>query len=413
MTANTVPPHWRASTYGDVMVEVEERAGTRVDLPVLSLTKAHGPMLASERFSKVLHSRDISRYRVARRGLIVADPMLLWDGAIGIQRVVDAGLVSPDYRVYAPRKDVDSAFLSYVVRSPTMISHYQGGARGTNVRRNRIARSDFLLIPLVLPPLTEQRKIASILSSLDDTIEAAQAVIDQLQNVKNVLMADLLTRGLPGQHAQFKQTDLGEVPERWEVVHLESVTQRGSGHTPSRSHPEYWDGNIKWVSLQDSKRLDKLYIDDTTAKITPLGIANSSATEHPAGTVVLSRDAGVGKSAITTDVMAVSQHFMAWVCGPRLNNHYLYYWLQYMKPEFERIAVGNTIKTIGLPYFKSLRLALPPRDEQETIANALTAIDLRVFAEARARDQLVALKFDLMSGLLTGDVRVTPDGVAA
>jgi type I restriction enzyme S subunit len=294
-----------------------------------------------------------------------------------------------------------------------MISHYQGGARGTNVRRNRIARSDFLLIPLVLPPLTEQRKIASILSSLDDTIEAAQAVIDQLQNVKNVLMADLLTRGLPGQHAQFKQTDLGEVPERWEVVHLESVTQRGSGHTPSRSHPEYWDGNIKWVSLQDSKRLDKLYIDDTTAKITPLGIANSSATEHPAGTVVLSRDAGVGKSAITTDVMAVSQHFMAWVCGPRLNNHYLYYWLQYMKPEFERIAVGNTIKTIGLPYFKSLRLALPPRDEQETIANALTAIDLRVFAEARARDQLVALKFDLMSGLLTGDVRVTPDGVAA
>src|ERR1041384_790962 len=213
MTANTVPPHWRASTYGDVMVEVEERAGTRVDLPVLSLTKAHGPMLASVRFSKVLHSRDISRYRVARRGLIVADPMLLWDGAIGIQRVVDAGLVSPDYRVYAPRKDVDSAFLSYVVRSPTMISHYQGGARGTNVRRNRIARSDFLLIPLVLPPLTEQRKIASILSSLDDTIEAAQAVIDQLQNVKNVLMADLLTRGLPGQHAQFKQTDLGEVPE--------------------------------------------------------------------------------------------------------------------------------------------------------------------------------------------------------
>src|SRR5215470_16020652 len=77
------PVDWRAACYDDIMYEIDERAGERVDLPVLSLSKTHGLMLASERFGKVLHSRDLSRYRVARRGLVVADPMLLWDGAIG------------------------------------------------------------------------------------------------------------------------------------------------------------------------------------------------------------------------------------------------------------------------------------------------------------------------------------------
>ncbi len=413
MTPDRVPSGWRAATYGDAMIENDERAEGRLDIPVLSVTKTQGPMLASERFGKVLHSRDLSRYRVARRGVIVADPMLLWDGSIGIQRVVDAGLVSPDYRVYKPSELTDAEFLSYVVRSARMLPHYQGGARGTNVRRNRIARSDFLAIPLALPPLPEQRKIAAILASLDNAIEATQAVIEQLGLVRKAMMAELLTRGLPGRHTRFKQTEIGEVPEEWAIELLESVAQRGSGHTPSKSHPEYWDGTTKWVSLQDSKRLDRLYIDDTAAKITPLGIANSSATEHPAGTVVLSRDAGVGKSAIMTDVMAVSQHFMAWVCGPRLDNHYLYYWLQWMKPAFERIASGNTIKTIGLGYFKKLRLAVPLIDEQRVAARTLTALDTRLFAEERQRDQARSLKSALMSVLLTGEVRVKPDDEAA
>lgn len=82
----------------------------------------------------------------------------------------------------------------------------------------------------------------------------------------------------------YKQTEVGVVPEDWEVVLLDSVAKRGSGHTPSKAHPEYWGGEIKWVSLQDSDRLDRLYIYDTAAQITPAGLANSSATMHAAGT---------------------------------------------------------------------------------------------------------------------------------
>jgi type I restriction enzyme S subunit len=153
----------------------------------------------------------------------------------------------------------------------------------------------------------------------------------------------------------YKQTEVGPIPEEWEDVLLDRVARRGSGHTPDKAHPEYWNGGIKWISLADSPALDRLYIDETYATISAQGLANSSAVLHPAGTVVLSRDAGVGKSAIMWTEMAVSQHFMAWRCGPELENHFLYYWLQSAKPQFERIADGSTIKTIGVPYFQGLR----------------------------------------------------------
>src|SRR6185437_1748141 len=104
MPTEPAPAGWTRATYGDALAETDERAGERTSLPVLSVTKARGPMLASERFGKVMHGRDLSRYRLARRDHIVADPMLLWDGSIGAQQVVDAGLVSPDYRVYQPTK---------------------------------------------------------------------------------------------------------------------------------------------------------------------------------------------------------------------------------------------------------------------------------------------------------------------
>jgi type I restriction enzyme S subunit len=204
----------------------------------------------------------------------------------------------------------------------------------------------------------------------------------------------------------YKQTEVGTIPEDWDVVLLDSVSRRASGHTPDKAHPEYWGGDIKWVSLADSHRLDDLYIDETTSTITAKGIANSSANILPAGCCIVSRDAGVGKSAVLAEKMAVSQHFMAWYCGPSLNNHYLYFLLQAMKPELERIAIGNTIKTIGLPYFKSLRVALPSVVEQQSIASALLDVDqlIRVLAACIAKKRNI--KQAAMQELLTGKRRL-------
>ncbi len=206
--------------------------------------------------------------------------------------------------------------------------------------------------------------------------------------------------------AGCKQTEVGIIPDDWRDALLDRIAKRGSGHTPDKKHPEYWDGNIRWISLADSAALDQGFIEDTNSTITPEGIAHSSAVLHPAGTVVLSRDAGVGKSAIMRTEMAVSQHFMAWQCGPELHNLFLYYWLQSAKPRFERIANGTTIKTIGLPYFKDLKIPHPPLAEQCAIAAALSDVD----ALLDGLDRLIAKRRDLkqaaMQQLLTGQTRL-------
>jgi len=204
----------------------------------------------------------------------------------------------------------------------------------------------------------------------------------------------------------YKQTEVGVIPVDWEVRLLDDICERGSGHTPSKKFPEYWNGNIKWVSLQDTFRLDKVYINETTSSISDLGIKNSSAKILKKGTVLLSRDAGVGKSTIIADKMACSQHFVSWTCGNELVNIYLYYYLQQQKSEFERIAIGSTIKTIGLPYFRKYKAPIPTKAEQEAIAEALVDAD----AWIESLEKLIAKKRNLkqaaMQQLLTGQTRL-------
>lgn len=195
--------------------------------------------------------------------------------------------------------------------------------------------------------------------------------------------------------------------EMWPSVLLDSVATRKSGHTPNKAHGEFWNGGIKWVSLADSSKLDDRYIDTTDKQISALGIKNSSAVLLPAGTVILSRDAGVGKSAILAEEMAVSQHFMAWICDERkTHNLFLYYWLQHKKPEFESIATGSTIKTIGLPYFKKLTIALPPFEEQCRIASILSQWDDSLSVLSRLIDAKRRQKRGLAEQLLTGKRRL-------
>lgn len=262
-----------------------------------------------------------------------------------------------------------------------------------------------------------QKQIVSILDGIDTAIEKTEALIAKYQRIKAGLMHDLFTRGVlpngqlrpPREQAPelYQETAIGWIPKEWQYELLDKLALRGSGHTPNKNFPEYWNGGIKWVSLADSHRLDQLYISDTELQISHKGIQNSSAVLHPAGIVVLSRDAGVGKSAITTEPMAVSQHFMCWKCDQKMDNHFLYYWLQFNKRTFENIAMGSTILTIGLPYFKKMKIACPIElEEQRNIAAKIKASDTCIFSLQDELSKLKQQKQGLMHDLLTGKVPV-------
>jgi type I restriction enzyme S subunit len=198
------------------------------------------------------------------------------------------------------------------------------------------------------------------------------------------------------------------IPHGWDYGLLDQFTERCSGHTPSKSFSEYWNGGIKWISLSDSHRLDKGYVYETSKEISEDGLNNSSAELHPAETVVLSRDAGIGKSGVMAEPMAVSQHFIAWKCDnkEKLHSWFLYNWLQLNKVEFERQAVGSTIKTIGLPYFKKLKIAVPPFPEQKKIAQILSTWDKAITTTEQLLSNSQQQKKALMQKLLTGKKRL-------
>lgn len=310
---------------------------------------------------------------------------------------------------------VDSVYLAKQLALPETATYFAQRAAGST--RYGLSNRTIAEVPIRVAPLQQQRRIAEILIRLDSAIKATETLIEKHQQIKAGLMYDSFTRGVlangelrPSRAAApelYRKQSENWIPEGWQFERLDELALRGSGHTPNKEVAEYWNGGIKWVSLADSHRLDALYISDTELTISHRGIQNSSAVLHPAGIVVLSRDAGVGKSAITTEPMAVSQHFMCWKCDQRLDNHFLYYWLQFQKRTFENIAMGSTILTIGLPYFKKLRIACPvDLEEQRRIAARLKAADENLFALQRRLSKLRTQKLGLMQDLLTGKVKV-------
>ncbi|MGW7693476.1 restriction endonuclease subunit S [Streptomyces asiaticus] len=164
---------------------------------------------------------------------------------------------------------------------------------------------------------------------------------------------------------------------RWPTVPIRLVARLGSGHTPSRSKLEYWqDCTIPWITLADVWQLRSNQVDvitDTKEQISKLGEANSAAVRHPAGTVILSRTASVGFSAIMGRNMATSQDFVTWTCGPRLDPRFLLHALRAMAPDLKRIAAGSTHKTIYMPDIEHLRVPLPSLEEQRRIVDFLDA----------------------------------------
>lgn len=199
-----------------------------------------------------------------------------------------------------------------------------------------------------------------------------------------------------------------ELPKGWSRARLDDVTDRASGHTPDQKKPEYWNEGIKWVSLADSGVLDRGYIENTAKEISALGVKHSSAVLLPPETVVLSRDAGVGKSAILKSEMAVSQHFIAWICETKklLYPWFLYYWMQTQKRFFERLAVGSTIKTIGLWDFKRLTIDFPPLPEQRKIVEILRTWDEALEKLTALRAANLKRRVWFRNHLFTGKVRL-------
>lgn len=321
----------------------------------------------------------------------------------------------------------DPAFVEYCLKSPFAQSQIDNFCT-SNTQKN-ISMGDIPKLVMPFPPLDEQKAISSFLdvetSKIDGLVSEQRRLIELLKEKRQAVISHAVTKGL-NPNAPMKPSGiqwLGDVPEHWDVSKIKYECQYESGHTPSKSNPSFWieeDCHIPWVSLNDTKTIDAAdFIDDTNTKISEVGMANSSAHLIDAGAVVFTRDgARVGLSSITTKPMCVSQHIIAWVCGPRVSNHYLLHVIYAMNAEIYRITAGSTIPTIGMPDVKRMTMPLPPIDEQSAIVDFLVSERERfatLIAQAeRAIELLQERRTALISAAVTGkiDVRQLPKQVS-
>ncbi|MEU9950596.1 restriction endonuclease subunit S [Streptomyces sp. NPDC047939] len=313
---------------------------------------------------------------------------------------------------------IDPRFLRFVLASSEIQGHIGSVKDGMGVPH--LFQRDIKRFQLPVPPLAEQRRIADFLNVETTRIDALLSSQQRLLALLSARRAaGVVTAVSGGDHSDRLATNLPwlqSLPAHWQMVRVGLVARMGSGHTPSRSRPEWWlDCTIPWITTGEVKQVRSDRIEDlhlTREKISELGLANSSAELCPEGTVFLCRTASAGYSGVMGTDMATSQDFVTWTCGPRLNPYYLLWCLRAMRPDLlGRLAMGSTHKTIYVPDLQMLRIPLPPLAEQTEIVESIRRqnreIDVLADKVRRQGELLTERRQALIAAAVTGQFDVS------
>ena len=355
--------------------------------------------------------------------LLIANTDLTRDGS-----VVGAPALAPDFganpaffsmdasRVEVAAAAASTSFLFYRLQLQDVRSFMQARAGGSTVLHLHL--KDVPALRLLLPPLPEQRRIATILDTLDEAIRKTEEVIAKLERVKQGLLHDLLTRGIdhngelrdPERHPeQFKDSPLGRIPTEWALCPIRELSDISSGTTPSRAIPAYWvDGEIPWVKTGE---VNFKVINSTEECVSKQALAGGGLRLYPVGTVLVAmygqgqtrgRVGLLGQPATTNQACAALQPF-----GDKCRPVYLFEFLRWSYERLRATGQGSHQSNLNAGIVGDFPVRLPPVSEQQRIEAVLRSFGERLDRETDETNKLRLMKNGLMDDLLTGRVRVS------
>lgn len=257
-----------------------------------------------------------------------------------------------------------------------------------------INKTEFGRIELLYPPLPEQQKIASILSTWDRAIEKQEALIAVKKEYKKGVMQQLLTgqQRFPG------------FTEEWEEVRLGDVADSFSGGTPSRKKKEYYGGSIPWIK---SGELNARKIYRTEECITEVGLKESAAKMVEKNTLLIAMyGATAGVCAITKVKGAINQAVLAIVPNENIDMLFLFQLILSKMPKVVLNMVQGGQPNLSGGIINSIKLIIPTLSEQQKIASFLSALDKEIEVLENELEAVRMQKWGLMQQLLTGKIRV-------
>ena len=302
----------------------------------------------------------------------------------------------------SPNSKVLPAFLFQMLNSPHMSRKLELRSNGSALQE--ISIGVLRQVSVCLPPLPEQQKIAAILSTWDRAIELTEKLIAAKQKRKQALMQQLLTGKV--RLPQFVGS------KKWTTTMLGDVVSLSSGGTPSKANPDYWNGEVPWVTAKDLKRRR---LTDSIDHVSEIAIGNGTRL-MPTGTVfVLVRGMTLLKDVpvcIASVPMCFNQDIRALTIHEKYDYRFIAYSLVASKHRLLSLVnvAGHGTGRLATEFLVEFPIRVPPtEDEQVSISDVIEVADAESSLLVRRVEKLRSQKKGLMQQLLTGKVRVNVD----
>lgn len=296
-------------------------------------------------------------------------------------------------------------FIGYYLRSTKFRNFFYGLASSMSTRAS-LANGDLLGIRIFLPSYETQKRIAYILKSLDDKIELNRRINENLEQQAQALFKSWFVDFEPFKDGKFVDSELGMIPEGWEVGTLDEVGEIVGGGTPSKSEPLFYcDNGISWITPKDLSINQSKYISKGKIDITEIGYKNSSAKKIPAGSVLFSSRAPIGYIAIARNEVTTNQGFKS-VIPQKAGTCFIYLFLKYNTEYIESQATGSTFKEVSGSLMKSQKLIIPTQyilDEFEYKLRPIFSAQCNLESE---NQRLIQIRDTLITKLMSEELEI-------
>jgi type I restriction enzyme S subunit len=324
-----------------------------------------------------------------------------------IPPALDGEIASTGYCVLrANRERVEPGFLYNCLLTDWLIDAMGKLERGANYPAVR--DSDVFNAQIPLPPLPEQRKIAAVLGLVQRAIEQQERLIALTTELKTALLHKLFTEGLRGEPQ--KQTEIGPVPESWELVPLGSLAKVGNGSTPKRDKVGYWHGGaIPWLN---STKIHERFITGADQFVTDLAIKECHLPRVKPNSLLIAitgQGKTLGNSALVLFETCINQHLAyAQFSTTKVLPEFVLWFMQTRYEHLRSIsqAGGSTKGALTCGYLKTYLIPIASLGEQREIADVLAALDKKRNDQKRKHAALTALFRSLLHHLMTAEIRV-------
>jgi type I restriction enzyme, S subunit len=277
--------------------------------------------------------------------------------------------------------------------------------RGSGLRH--LQKKEFLNLEIPIPPLSVQQKIVKILDTIQEAIDIQEKIIEKTKELKKSLMAELFKYGAPSfrKGRKLKKTEIGEIPENWEVVRIKDVGSVITGTTPSTSVKEFWDGDIPFVTPSDFKN-DSVYVYQTGRKVTSAG-AQKGRIIPKNSILVVCIGSTLGKIALSYEECITNQQINAIICENfKVNPFFVYYFLLKNQGLLKAYAGTTTKPIVKKSLFETFLIPLPSLLEQQEIAEILQTIDQKIEIEKRKKELYEELFKTMLNKIMNQEIDV-------